>query len=132
MITVHGVRDDHQTAWTAQQNDSNWIEWVLFEKLTERHLDYVYGAENSPPIRQLDYVYDTGNSARIYDPSADGISAEANALLESVAQDRAELPVVRTPPIMPNLCSHSTKIELADRSPPPYHMDMPRLGRQHC
>ncbi|KAG8164089.1 hypothetical protein KVR01_006007 [Diaporthe batatas] len=76
VITVHGVRDDHQTVWTNKQDGSSWIERVLFRDLS---------------IRQLDYVYGTGNSARIYDPSADGISTEANDLLKSLAQDRAQL-----------------------------------------
>lgn len=80
VVTVHGVRDDHQTAWTARNYNSDWILDEMFPSLS---------------VRQLDYVYDTGNSAHIYDPSADGITVEANALLKSLAQNRAELPVVR-------------------------------------
>lgn len=78
MVTVHGARDDHQTAWT-DRNDNSVID-DMFTGLS---------------VRQLDYVYDTGNSAHIYDPSADGITVEANALLKSLAQNRAELPIVR-------------------------------------
>ncbi|KAH8765998.1 ankyrin repeat-containing domain protein [Diaporthe sp. PMI_573] len=77
VVTVHGARDDHQTAWTARNDDSNWILCEMFSGLS---------------VRQLDYVYDTGNSARIYDPSANGITVEANALLNKLAQNRAELP----------------------------------------
>lgn len=80
MVTVHGVRDDHQTAWTARNDNSNWILDKMFSDLS---------------VRQLDYVYDTGDSSRIYDPSADGITVEANALLKSLAEDRAELTLVR-------------------------------------
>lgn len=82
MVTVHGARDDHQTVWTSpgDYQYSNWIEDKLFCNLS---------------IRQLDYVYDHGDSARIYNPDANGITIEAIALLDSLAKNRLELPDVR-------------------------------------
>lgn len=80
MVTVHGIRDDIQTAWTAPDDNSNWIQDKLFPNL---------------PVRQLDYAYDASNSARIYDPSGNGINMEANALLDTLVKNRADLPSVR-------------------------------------
>lgn len=80
VVTVHGARDDHQTAWTSADDNGNWIEYSLFRRLS---------------VRQLDYVYDTSDSARIYDPSENGIAIEANALLDSLAENRLGLPHVR-------------------------------------
>lgn len=79
VVTVHGVCDDQQTAWTAARDNSDWIQTELFSGLS---------------VRQLDYAYDNGDSARIYDPSSDGITVEANALLDSLAVNRLELPIV--------------------------------------
>lgn len=79
VVTVHGVCDDQQTAWTAERDNSDWIQYELFSGLS---------------VRQLDYAYDNGYSARIYDPNSDGITVEANALLDSLAVNRLELPIV--------------------------------------
>lgn len=100
MVTVHGARDDHQTAWTSKDNNSNWIEDSLFYRLS---------------IRQLDYVYDTGDSARIYDPSANGITIEANALLDSLAENRLDLPQVRVYRCTPFALVLTLKLILTDR-----------------
>lgn len=81
MVTVHGARDDHQTAWTSPGDNSDWIDDKLFCNLS---------------IRQLDYAYDNGDSARIYDPNANGITIEAAALLDSLAKNRLELFDVRS------------------------------------
>lgn len=78
MVTVHGARDDHETVWTAAHDNSDWILDNLFSDLR---------------VRQLDYVYDTGDEARVYNPC--GITTEANDLLDSLAENRAELPDVR-------------------------------------
>lgn len=80
MVTVHGARDDHQTAWTSRGDNSDWIEDKLLCNLS---------------VRQLDYAYDNGDSARIYNPDTNGITAEADALLDSLAKNRLELPPVR-------------------------------------
>lgn len=81
MVTVHGARDDHQTMWTSRGDSSDWIDDDLFRNLS---------------IRQLDYVYDNGDSARIYNPNANGITMEAIALLDSLARNRLELFDVRS------------------------------------
>lgn len=67
--------------WTSRGDNSDWIEDKLFCNLS---------------IRQLDYVYDNGDSARIYNPDANGITMEAIALLESLAKNRLELFDVRS------------------------------------
>lgn len=81
MVTVHGARDDRQTMWTSRGDNSDWIEDKLFCNLS---------------IRQLDYVYDNGDSGRIYNPDANGITMEAIALLDSLAKNRLELLDVRS------------------------------------
>lgn len=74
MVTVHGLRDDYQTAWTSLQDGSDWIESNRFPFVRIRHLNY---------------VYDISDSARVYGPN--GVVIEANALLDSLAQKWAEL-----------------------------------------
>lgn len=79
-MTVHGIRDDTKTAWGHSGGNRDWIK------------DKLFGFHS---VRQLDYAYDTSDSARIYDPSEDGITMEANDLLDSVARKVAAIDQVR-------------------------------------
>ncbi|ROW04700.1 hypothetical protein VMCG_04793 [Cytospora schulzeri] len=74
VITVHGVRDDRNTAWTSRNGES-WIRDRLFR---------------NEDIRQMDYSYEIDDAARIF--HRNGIDLEARALLESLARVRANDP----------------------------------------
>lgn len=99
MVTVHGLRDDHQTAWTSSIDSSHWIQSKLFSYASIRHLDY---------------VYDTGDSARVYGPN--GINMEANALLASLAQERTQLLDVCISYHTSVAFVHMTRLKCADRT----------------
>ncbi|KAM0348148.1 hypothetical protein ACHAP4_011103 [Fusarium culmorum] len=74
VITVHGIRDDHQTVWTSQTGKL-WLRDELFDQLS---------------VRQLDYFYAIDNQAGIFGP--DGIKVEARNLLRLYCQHRRNLP----------------------------------------
>ncbi|KAJ3544493.1 hypothetical protein NM208_g3022 [Fusarium decemcellulare] len=69
VITVHGLRDDHDTAWKSRSGRP-WLQDKLFE---------------GSSIRQLDYLYAIDESARVF--TKDGIEAEARNLLRSCSDD---------------------------------------------
>ncbi|KAM0417014.1 hypothetical protein ACHAPT_012980 [Fusarium lateritium] len=73
VITVHGLRDDHNTVWTSETGNE-WVGKQLFEHLS---------------VRQLDYLYATDESARIFQEN--GIKAEARNLLRLYSENRREL-----------------------------------------
>ncbi|KAH8733608.1 ankyrin repeat-containing domain protein [Ilyonectria robusta] len=73
VIAVHGLRDDHSTAWKSKSGKP-WLRDRLFEKLS---------------IRQLDYSYATDESARIF--QRNGIKAEAQNLLRLYSEERRRL-----------------------------------------
>ncbi|KAL7795974.1 ankyrin repeat protein [Trichoderma ceciliae] len=74
VITVHGLRDDHSTAWKSKNGES-WLRSQLFESLS---------------IRQLDFFYAVDESARVF--QEDGIKIEAKNLLQEYCAKRRELP----------------------------------------
>lgn len=76
VITVHGLRDDHNTVWRNQEG-KQWIPNQLFSSMC---------------IRQLDYMYAADNDARIF--QEDGIKAEAKELLRLYVEERRKLPEV--------------------------------------
>ncbi|RSL97661.1 hypothetical protein CDV31_012939 [Fusarium ambrosium] len=73
VITVHGLRDDHNTVWTIQKGDQ-LVGQRLFEHLS---------------VRQLDYLYATDESARVF--QEDGIKAEARNFLRLYSEYRRKL-----------------------------------------
>ncbi|KAH7310656.1 ankyrin repeat-containing domain protein [Stachybotrys elegans] len=78
VITVHGLRDDHKTAWQTSSGDF-WLRDQLFPNIN---------------IRQLDYSYAVDDSARVFGPR--GIEAEARNLIRDYNQFRQELPDTET------------------------------------
>lgn len=76
VITVHGLRDNHNTAWKSL-NGEDWLRVDLFEDMR---------------IRQLDFFYATDESARVF--QEEGIKTEARYLLQSYYYKRRELPDV--------------------------------------
>lgn len=76
VITVHGLRDNHSTAWKSLDGE-DWLRVDLFEDI---------------PIRQLDFFYATDESARVF--QEEGIKTEARYLLQEYYLKRRELPDV--------------------------------------
>jgi hypothetical protein len=76
VITVHGIRDDRNTAWTTRTG-TPWLRDQLFEDLS---------------IRQLDYSYSIDSPATVFQP--DGIRTEALNLLHHYSEERCSLPDV--------------------------------------
>lgn len=86
IITVHGIRDDYKTAWTAA-NGTWWVRHKLFKGL---------------PSRQIDYSYDIDQESLLYQP--DGIRLHAERLVTEYAEIRKELDEVGGSILLESLC----------------------------
>ena len=77
VITVHGIRDDLEVAWT-DESGTWWVNNDLFEDLS---------------TRQVDYLYEIDATSTIYEP--DGVLQHAKDLLTQYAKLRRELEEVK-------------------------------------
>ncbi|KAK6450397.1 hypothetical protein FP744_10006647 [Trichoderma asperellum] len=94
VITVHGLRDNHSTAWKSLDGE-DWLRVDLFEDI---------------PIRQLDFFYATDESARVF--QEEGIKTEARYLLQEYYLKRRELPDIEANrPIALIECMQATTVE---------------------
>ncbi|KAL7919235.1 putative ankyrin repeat protein [Trichoderma austrokoningii] len=73
VVTVHGIRDDYETAWT-EEDGTWWLKDKLFR---------------GSSIREVDYSYEIDEDAAIFEK--DGINTHAEELLTAYAKDRAGL-----------------------------------------
>lgn len=73
VITVHGIRDDYNTAWTTKQGEW-WVRHQLFK---------------DKRAREIDYSYDVCEGSDIFDP--EGIHLHARWLIDQYARIRAKL-----------------------------------------